>query len=535
MIAPLKQTPHLIEGFIDSLKKYPNHPALEVNKVSYTYEQLGRKANGISQAINLNSKQKTPLVAILAYRSIATYSGILGILFAGKGYVPLNPKFPLNRTISMLSSAKCTILVAGKESLHCLEKLLTQFNAPLTIIMPDTVEVEHLRGRHNRHQIIFQHELDSSKEDLSVPKVDPKNTAYLLFTSGSTGIPKGVSVNHINVTSYINNICSRYDISHNDRFSQTFDTTFDLSVHDMFVCWKKGACLFCIPEKSVMAPAKFIKEKELTMWFSVPSVCMFMSKMKMLKRDSFPSLRYSLFCGESLSTSLASLWQGAASNSMVENLYGPTEATIAISGYRWNQEESPGESLNDIVSIGSIFPGQQFCLIDQNQSISSSDQPGELCLSGSQVTEGYLNDQEKTNKQYIKIIGKGDSVWYRTGDLVKQDENGCLHYLGRIDEQVKILGYRVELLEADKILKKASNNEMSFCVAWPISDCNAQGIVGFICSDDELNTSNIIDYCKKYLPDYMVPKRILYLKQMPLNVNGKINRKELLEILQQED
>src|SRR5205807_7600878 len=168
-------------------------------------------------------------------------------------------------------------------------------------------------------------------------ELDSEAIAYLRFTSGSTGQPKGVAIHHSNVQPYVKYVSDRYSVNEEDRFSQEFDLTFDLSVHDMFVCWERGACLFSVPEKSVMMQAKFIRDHQLTMWFSVPSVIGILGKMRLLPSGCFPSLRYSLFCGEPLLVAYAQLWQKAATNSVIENLYGPTETTIAISHYRWDQ------------------------------------------------------------------------------------------------------------------------------------------------------------------------------------------------------
>ena len=164
-------------------------------------------------------------------------------------------------------------------------------------------------------------------------------------------------IGHSSVRAYLRYTCDRYDVTEHDRFSQMFDATFDLSVHDMFVCWERGACLFSVPERATMAPAKFIRQHELTMWFSVPSVVALLSRMRLLTPGAFPSLRWSLFCGEPLPAVAAQAWQAAAPNSQVENLYGPTEATIAITHYRWQTDVSPGQCVNGVVPIGWPYIG----------------------------------------------------------------------------------------------------------------------------------------------------------------------------------
>lgn len=522
---------NLIHSFIKSSERFPNRPALDVNNRIYTFKQLARVAGNIALSIDENQLTSESLVAVLGYRSIIAYAGVLGVLISGNGYVPLNPRFPSERTYNMFALAKCKALIVGKECFQELLTLLPKLDKPTTIILPDTHDTGDLSATFPQHRFIVPQNIVTNQVAPDIPDVDPISTAYLLFTSGSTGIPKGVPVSHENVTSYIEYTCERYDLDENDRFSQTFDMTFDLSVHDMFVCWEVGACLCCVPEGSVMAPAKFIRDKNITAWFSVPSVGMFMSKLKMLKPDSFPNLRYSLFCGESLPASLAERWQAAAPNSILENLYGPTEATIAITNYRWKKNDGFKRHINDIVPIGWIFRNQKSCIVDKDFNPVSTGESGELCLSGTQVTKGYLNNTEKTRSQYIKIPACDDEIWYRTGDLVKQDKDGCMHYLGRIDNQIKIRGYRIELQEIDAILRKAAKTDVVVSVAWPIKDGRAEGIVGFICNEDSFSDSEIISYCKKYLPEYMVPAKVCFIKDMPLNSNGKIDRLRLVEML----
>ncbi|MGA8480647.1 MAG: AMP-binding protein [Chthoniobacterales bacterium] len=355
-----------------------------------------------------------------------------------------------------------------------------------------------------------------------------------MFTSGSTGQPKGVPIAQSNVRSYLQYVCNRYDMDETDRFSQEFDLTFDLSVHDMFVCWERGACLFSVPETSVMAPAKFIREHQLTMWFSVPSVIGVLARMRLLPPGCFPSLRYSLFCGEPLAASYAQLWQEAAPNSILENLYGPTETTIAISHYRWNQTGSSEESVNGIVPIGWIFDGQQCSVIDAEQKAVPAGVPGELCLSGSQVTTGYWDEPKKTQEQFVRLPGAGERRWYRTGDMVQQDANGCLYYLGRVDNQVKIRGYRVELQEIEAVLRRACDTEQVVSIAWPVEHGSAEGVVAFVAGVAALDADRVLDYCSKILPGYMVPRTIYLCDEMPLNANGKIDRPRLVGMLNSE-
>jgi amino acid adenylation domain-containing protein len=520
----------IVSSFVESVTRFPLRQALVVNMRSYSYSDLRGLASRIGYAILKQELQPYPLVAILAHRSVTAYAAILGTLGTGKGYVPLNPKFPVERTVSMLNVSGCTTVIVGGECQHLLPDLLSAVNHPLTILLPDTPVTEAQVRLFPRHQFASC-PADPLNRFPFKSTVKPTDIAYLLFTSGSTGQPNGVPISHGNVRSYLDYIHRAYEISETDRFSQMFDLTFDLSVHDMFVCWGHGACLFCLRESCVGAPAKFIRDNELTVWFSVPSVISMLSRMRLLRPNCFPRLRYSLFCGEPLPAAHASLWQEAAPNSILENLYGPTEATIAISRYRWNAAHSRSHSQNAITPIGWIFDHQRYRIVDSALNAAARSQIGELCLSGSQVSSGYWNQPEKTQERFVHLKEERESLWYRTGDLVKEDEDGCLHFCSRVDEQVKIRGYRVELQEIDAVLRRVCGSEQVASVPWPAYDGNPTGIVGFVSGAQPSEERRVLSCCRQVLPDYMVPSRIVFIREMPLNANGKLDRRQLTRLL----
>lgn len=524
----------LLGGFLDSAQRFPDHPALLVDRRELTYHALRTHAAQIAAAIHEFQPQQYPLAALLASRSLTAYAGILAILASGKGYVPLNPKFPRDRTSKMLARSGCRVLIADSVGQVHLKELLAPFAQPLTVILPDSSDITDFAAAIPRHHFISAGDLPPAASAPFRPQVDPSDTAYLLFTSGSTGEPKGVPISHSNVCAYLENTCDRYEVNHHDRVSQEFDLTFDLSVHDMFVAWERGACLCCVPENALMAPAKFIRDSKLTLWFSVPSVAGFLSKMRLLNPGSFPTLRWSLFCGEPLPASYARQWQDAAPNSIIENLYGPTETTIAITRYRWDSDVSPAECNNGIVPIGWPYPEHRTSVVDERLCPVPQGSPGELCLAGPQVSLGYLHDPKMTAQQFVLLPEEGHAVWYRTGDLVEQRPDGCLRYLGRLDHQVKIRGYRVELQEIEGLLRAACGTEQVAAVPWPVMNSNADGIVAFVAGMNNLDPDSVLERCRRGLPDYMVPRKIHRLSEMPLNANGKMDRKKLAQYLEED-
>src|SRR6202142_1270980 len=522
-----KDSRSLISGFLHSLQSNPTRPALEIGDDVLTYEQLWNYAGKITARLNQTLAPKEGGVAPLASPRLAAYGGILGIRGSGRGYCPLNPKFPLDRTRVMLKASGCRTLIVGQECAAALDSLLPLLDKDLTIIIPDPDWSPSASPK--QHRVITASDLKKVR-DATEPNPAPDATAYLLFTSGSTGIPKGVAVSQSNAVAYMEYAKKRFGFHGDDRCSQNFDLTFDLSVHDLFTCWDAGATL-CPYAEQTLTPATLIEEKALTCWFSVPSVAMFASKLGLLDPGAFPTLRWSLFCGEALSATLAAAWQAAANNSILENLYGPTEATIAITQYRWDPSTSPAECFRGLVPIGWPFDGQRVCAVDEDLAPVPIGERGELCLGGSQVTHGYLNDPEKTAASFVRLKHTGGQIWYRTGDLVRQDERGCLFYLGRRDFQVKVNGYRVELQEIDLVLREAARTEMAVAIPWPLSDGSASGIVGVVSGSDPAHDQQIIVACESRLPRYMVPKRIYHFPQIPLNVNGKIDRGKITEML----
>lgn len=524
----------LHSGFLNSVMAFPDRPAVVVAGETITYEQLFRNAASLAATIADQQFAQEPLLtAVFAYRSVTAFAGILGSLMRGHGYVPLNCTFPADRTKTMLQRSGCRTMVVDGQSEIQLDQVLSGLDSGMVVILPERDDVCELRTSWPMHRFIGAKEI-ASHDRWCAMDTSPGSAAYVLFTSGSTGVPKGVVVTHSNVGHYIDFIANRFSITQEDRFSQMFEMTFDLSVADMFVAWSRGACVCCPSGKMLINPGRFIKDSALTIWFSVPSTAIFMKRLGSLKSDSYPRLRVSMFCGEALPVEVAKAWAEAAPNSIVENLYGPTELTIACMYYRWDPARSPDEVEFGVVPIGEPFPMMLPMVVDESLNEVGSGEVGELLMMGPQLSLGYWRDTEKTAAAFVVPPGK-EQIYYRTGDRVRKTiDDKPMIYLGRVDNQIKIFGHRVELGEIEAVLREESGIDAVVAVGWPVTASGTSGVEAFI-QTENIDIGVLHGRISRRLPSYMVPRRIHLIETFPLNMNGKYDRKALIKLLENDN
>lgn len=521
----------LHDGFIRSVERFPTRPAVEVDGRKLSYIELHDRAAAIASAVTGFADGGPPVVGVLAYRSPTAYAGILGALLTGRAYVPLNPTFPAERTRRMLERVACRSFVIDAAGTKLLD-LIDQICHPSLLILPDNDDVRELRRRWSQHTVLGA--ADLSRMPSATPRPGSHNrtgAAYVLFTSGTTGMPKGVTISHRSAVWFVDAMARRYGITEDDRFSQNSDHTFDASVFDMFVAWEKGACVCCPSKAQLMQPARFIQESNLTIWKSVPSLPLLMKRLGLLRAGAFPALRWSLFGGEPLPVRIAEAWLESAPNSTLESTYGPTEVTVSCAAYRWDSDDARALGQSAVVPIGFPLEGCTTVVADEQLREVPTGACGELLVSGRQLALGYWDDPDRTASSFVVPPGR-DELFYRTGDRVRRPEEGQpLVFVGRLDHQVKIRGFRVELAEIEVELREAGDACAAVAVPWPETDSGASGIEAFV-SGTSADPTTLRRRLAQRLPEYMVPRKIHIIEDLPLTPSGKLDRATLKRALE---
>jgi len=512
----------LFDWFRASARAYPDNVALEVGADRLTYAELMSAVEQLSATMLAAAGGAPRRVGLMITRHLAGYVAYLAVLRLVVTIVPLNPANPAARNLAITDSAELDLTVLDDSAGEGAADYRAGTRAPLL----------DLAG-HGWRSVLRP---DPRVEVPPAIEPDKDDPAYLIFTSGTTGRPKGVPVTNENVSSFLDEVMKRYRFGPDSRAAQTFELCFDGSVLAMFGCWGAGGALCVAQRGDVLAPIKFINSRRLTHWLSVPSLIWFAKRLRALTPGSMPTLLLSSFGGEPLTVEHIEAWTTAAPNTAVINCYGPSECACIVTAYEVPADRTAlVRTSNGSSPIGDVFAHLEHVLLDADLRPAED---GELCVRGDQRFPGYLDPADNIGR-FVSLEGGRATVydgtepltaahWYRTGDRIRR-ESGQLVHQGRVDHQVKVLGNRVELGEIESALRRHPAVAEVVVVVVPGEggevDLHAF-YTGEVLAVEEL--SRLVED----LPSYMRPRGFAHLAEIPLTDVDKVDRRRLVAEVQ---
>lgn len=496
-------TINVLEYLEGSVGKYPEKTAFIDENKELTFQQLYDNAQAAGTALLSLNVTRRPVLVFME-KSADNIGAFMGILYSGNFYCPIDTDMPVQRLEIIMETLKPAAILVDEVN----ENKIIQMNLGYPCfnykdIISGEIDMERLAGIRRK-----------------MVDTDP---AYVLFTSGSTGIPKGVLINHKSIIDFTDWMTQKFHITCKDNFGNQSPFYFDLSIGDLYCTLKNGCTNFIIPKKLFVFPVKlmeYLNEKKINVIFWVPSALCVVANLRALNKVIPHYLDRVLFCGEVMPNKQLNVWRKALPNVKFANLYGPCEAVDACTYYIVNREFADDEPL----PIGIPCENTEIIVLNDKDELVDENEVGELCIKGSSLALGYYNNLEKTEAVFVQnpLNKSYPEKIYRTGDLVKYNEYGELLYVSRKDYQIKHMGYRIELGEIEVTAGGIEGIEMCVC----IYDDKKSRIVffykGTVYEDDILR-----EIFGKKIPDYMIPDVNVWLKEFPYNSNGKIDRKQL--------
>jgi len=487
----------IVKELSKSIIKHADRNAFYIDDIFYTYADLAKSISRIRKSIQLNIPDSEKNIGLITNIDLETYASIFALWFEGKAYVPIAPEEPIERIDSVINQIGIKTFLDSSTN-----ALLPQYYTIQTKKLPD------------------------AELNLNPKIVSDNNLVVILFTSGSTGIPKGVPLTIANLTAFLDAFFQEnFKFDKNDRFLQMFELTFDFSILMYLIPLLFGSAIYTVPKNTIKFSyiIDLFEDHKLTVISSTPTLILYLRSF--YNELYIESAKLCILGGEALALDLVEAWSQCVPNSKILNIYGPSEFTIFCS-YHQFKRKAENFSYNNVLTIGKKLKSCEIIICDENHNVLGPNRKGEMCLGGPQLTPGYWNDEDKNKKSFFYIEYKGKLTrFYKTGDLCYVDQDGNFMYIGRIDFQTKIKGYRVELTEVEFHAKKLLDKINVVAVGY--SNQLGETELGMVIDAENYDITELKNYLKTKVPFYMIPSKIRLMKELPLSKNGKIDRKLL--------
>lgn len=506
--------------------RFPDKTAYADEKKEITFAQLRIQARAIACELTARGLFKKP-VAIFLEKGVDVLVSFMGAAYSCNFYSPIDVDMPGSRVNKILEVLEPSVVIttAALREVFSAYDYRGDFLILEEVLLSDGAQT----GKAEKGGLSGAEEETESAREAALEAARGRgidtDLLYVLFTSGSTGVPKGVTINHRAVIDYIDWVTETFAITEKDSFGNQAPFYFDNSILDIYSTLKTGATTYIIPKNLFAQPVpllEYLKEKRINTIFWVPSALIVVAKLKAFRNvDLSDTLKRVLFCGEVMPNKQLNVWRSFLPEVQYANLYGPTEITDACTYYIVDREFSDEEPL----PIGFPMPNTDILVLNEKDEPVKGEESGELCVRGTSLSMGYYKNPEKTREAFVQnpLNQAVPELIYRTGDIVKYNERGEIIYLSRKDFQIKHMGHRIELGEIETAV--SSLEEISLCCC--LYDEKRQKIVLFI--EEELEKAYINEKISRLVPEYMLPNKLIRVEKMPINANGKIDRVKLKE------